>query len=84
MAEQALDLSGGLPDCRSREQRGQIRTPFGLASPVYCASCGRMNGYTFADTAHLFYLCNDCDEYGAGLDLPVVDPGTVAAVKGGG
>lgn len=72
------------PDCRSRAQRGQIRTPMGLATPVFCANCGKDGGYTYADTTFMFYLCGDCDKHGNGLDLPVVTPKMIEAVKRGG
>jgi len=78
------DLAGGLPDSRTREQRGQIRTPHGLATPVYCVNCGKAQGYTYASTEFMFYLCDDCDKHGTGLDLPVVDERAVRdAARGG-
>lgn len=68
-----------LPDSRAREARGEIRTPFGTATPVFCASCGKDAGFTFASTEFMFYLCDECDVYGSGLDLPVVDPEEIEA-----
>lgn len=73
-----------LPDSRARVARGEIRTPFGTATPVYCVSCGKDAGYTFASTEFMFYLCDECDIYGNGLDLPVVDPDEIAAFNKGG
>lgn len=86
MSDPVMDaVKKAFPDSRTKAQRGQIQTPMGLASPVYCASCGRFAGYTFASTEFMFYLCDGgCDKYGNGLDLPVVDPETVVAANGGG
>jgi len=64
---------GDVPDTRSKEQRGQIRTPLGLASPNYCANCGRQFGFVYVSTIHIFYLCDDCEEQHGILPLPVVD-----------
>jgi len=82
---QTLDaLKKALPDSRPREQRGQIRTPHGLASPIYCANCGKFKGYVFVSTEFMFYLCDDCDRFGNGLEIPIVDEQTVKAVNQGG
>lgn len=78
--EQIRRLAGIAPDCRSREQRGQIQTPFGLATPVFCANCGKKSGYVFADTSYYFHLCNDCDPHGRGLDVPIVDESIVRSI----
>jgi hypothetical protein len=72
------------PDSRSKEDRGQIATPYGLASKVYCADCGRFSGYVFGDVSLMFYLCNSCDKTGTGIDLPVIDPEVLKAFNGGG
>jgi hypothetical protein len=76
----------GLPDCRPRIPRAQIRTPYGLATPIACANCGNPAGYAFGNVEHLFYLCDRCDHHGTGLDLPVVDLDrlSAAAKEGGG
>jgi len=66
-------LVGGLPDSRPRDQRGQIRTPAGTATPVYCANCHRQFGFAFVCTDYIFYLCNDCEAVGGTLPLPTVD-----------
>lgn len=76
-------LKKALPDSRSAARRGEIRTPHGNASPVYCANCGKFKGYTFASTEFMFYLCDDCDRHGTGLDLPIVDEQTARAATGG-
>ena len=73
-----------MPESRARVARGEIRTPLGTATPVFCASCGGKAGFTFASTDFMFYLCDECDVYGSGLDLPVVDPDEIAAFNRGG
>jgi len=61
------------PDSRPRERTGSIRTPFGEATPVYCASCRKFGGYTFASTEFMFYLCDGCDRFGTGIELPLAE-----------
>lgn len=82
VAEQIARIVGsGAPDCRPKDQRGQIRTPHGLATPVFCANCGMPNGFAYVDTSHIFYLCNDCEEKHGLLDLPTVDEDYVRGRK---
>jgi hypothetical protein len=69
-----------LPDSRTRQQKGSIRTPFGEAYPVFCANCGKDCGYTFASTEFMFYLCEGCDVHGDGLDLPVVSEDVIGQI----
>jgi hypothetical protein len=76
-------LKKALPDSRSTARRGEIRTPLGNASPIYCANCGAFAGYTFVNTEFMFYLCEGCDHHGTGLDLPIVDEATVQTATGG-
>lgn len=79
---EADDLRRVVPDSRPRERRGEIRTPHGNASPIYCANCGKFAGYCFAATDFMFYLCDGCDHAGTGIDLPVVDEATVESLGG--
>lgn len=73
MTDRLIELhKRALPDSRTRELRGSIRTPFGEAQPVYCANCAKFKGYVFVATEFMFYLCDDCDVHGTGVDLPVV------------
>lgn len=71
-----------LPDSRPREQRGQILTPFGWATPVYCVNCGKPYGFAFVDTTHILYICDDCEDRCGVPDLPVVDEDYVRGRKG--
>ncbi len=64
---------GDLPDSRPKVQRGQIRTPKGNATPVFCINCGGQFGFAYVDTAAIVYLCDECEKVGGGLPLPVVD-----------
>ena len=79
--EDVKRLFGNAPDCRAKFNRGQIRTPMGLATPYYCANCGEFAGYVVGAVEGFFYLCNGCDKHGTGLDLPIVDEATVRAIE---
>lgn len=62
-----------VPDSRPRTPTGDLKTPLGNATKVFCANCGKFGGYCLVDTKFLMYLCNDCDHVGDGLDLPLYD-----------
>jgi hypothetical protein len=52
-----------LPDSRTREVKGSIRSPYGNLIPVYCAQCGKEHG--LVPEQHLtfaFCLCDPCAE----------------------
>ena len=66
-------LVGDLPDSRPREQREQIQTPRGTATPVFCANCGKQSGYAYTSTEFIIYICDACEQAGGALPLPVVD-----------
>jgi hypothetical protein len=70
-------LVGGLPDSRPRDQRGQIRTPRGNATPVFCANCGKPAGFAYVSTEFIIFICDACEQAGGALTLPVVDEGCV-------
>lgn len=55
-----------LPDSRSRERRGAIRSPQGTLIPVYCANCGKRWGMVPEEFITFdFCLCDPCaDKYG--------------------
>jgi hypothetical protein len=82
--EDTRRLLGSIPDSRPKVQRGQILTPLGWATPVFCVSCGAPGGFAFVDTTFILYLCPDCEKFGGGLDLPVVDEDYVRGRKGDG
>jgi NAD-dependent SIR2 family protein deacetylase len=67
------ELVGPLPDSRPADQRGQIRTPQGNATPVYCINCHRQFGYAWMSTEKIVYVCDECEKKHGGLPLPVVD-----------
>ena len=52
-----------LPDSRTRDAKGGVRSPLGTLIPIYCANCGKRwglvpeNAITFA-----FALCESCAE----------------------
>lgn len=77
------ELVGELPDSRPREQRGQILTPHGNATPVYCINCGRQDGYAFVPTESIICVCAECEKKCGGLPLPVVDEDYVRGRQGG-
>ena len=77
--EDLRKLIGDLPDSRPHDQRGQIRTPAGLATPVFCINCGGQFGFAFVDTAAIIYVCDECEGRHGGLPLPVVDEDYVRA-----
>lgn len=87
MAEASEDIRrivGDLPDSRPREKRGQIRTPRGMATPVYCVNCGKQFGFAYASTEFILYICDACEKAGGALPLPVVDEEYVRGRSTGG
>lgn len=79
--EQVERLFGDLPDSRPKVRRGDIRTPHGNATPVFCANCGRASGFAFVDTTRILYLCDECEAKHGGLPLPVVDEDYVRGLQ---
>jgi hypothetical protein len=55
-----------LPDSRTRERKGSIRSALGNLIPGYCANCGIPWGMVAEnDVTFLFTLCQECaDEFG--------------------
>jgi hypothetical protein len=56
------------------KSRGVIFSPYGMAYPVYCVSCGTPFGFVteevIQDDAYVGWLCNDCwPKYGEGLGV---------------
>ena len=79
--EDMRQLIGDLPDSRPVEPRGEIRTPFGNAVPVFCISCGGQFGYAYRATSIIVYVCDECEAMHGGLPLPVVDEDYVRGRK---
>jgi hypothetical protein len=64
-------LPSSLPRDRSR---GIIFSPYGMAFPVFCVSCGAPFGYVtegvIQEDGYVGWLCNDCwPKYGAELGV---------------
>ena len=52
-----------LPDCRTRERTGLVATARGNMVPIYCGSCGKIDGYVDEKyCTHAFALCVPCSE----------------------
>lgn len=71
----------GFEDSRPRHRKGEVRTPRGNATPMFCVSCGKLDGYALTDTTHIVGLCDECFDRFGGLDLPAVPKETVEGKK---
>jgi hypothetical protein len=82
MPDEPVDLTGGLPDARlrdeSRRKRTEVPGPFrDLYERVFCVNCGANGGAVTKEwTTHIFYLCEACAKRWGKLPLPEV-PETV-------
>jgi hypothetical protein len=62
-----------LPDGRPRMARGQIMSPMGLITRIFCSSCGTGMGGVYGDPQHAVLLCDRCHATHGGLpDVPSV------------
>lgn len=67
-----------LPDCTTRERRGQVWTEMGWMVPIYCGNCGTPGGLvTERSLTFAFWLCNPCYESGGSIDGTYVVPDAV-------
>jgi hypothetical protein len=56
-----------LGDSRCRMPRGQIQSPLGLITPIYCLNCGRCCGGVYGTVPTTAVLCDPCRERWGGL-----------------
>jgi hypothetical protein len=63
-----------LPDARTRRPLNEQRhAQLGWMEPVFCSNCGRPGGLISRDwAAHVFYLCDSCEETHGHLPLPAL------------
>jgi hypothetical protein len=56
-----------VPDGRTRDARGQISSPLGLITPIFCSSCGTGMGGIYGEIPHAAMLCDRCHATHGGL-----------------
>jgi hypothetical protein len=79
-----------VPDGRTRDRRGQIPSPLGLITPIFCSSCGAGMGGVYGDVPHAAMVCDRCHATHGGLPgvegvyfKPDVSPEAVSPHRGG-
>ena len=70
-----------IPDSRLGSTKGQVMSPFGLLTPIFCINCGISCGAVYGDVTYTHALCDACGERWGGL--PGV-PGRVGTVDANG
>jgi hypothetical protein len=56
-----------VPDGRTRDRRGQIPSPLGLITPIFCSSCGTGMGGVYGDVPHAAMVCDRCHATHGGI-----------------
>lgn len=56
-----------IPDGRTRARTGQIPSPLGLITPLFCASCGKGLGGVYGEVPHAVVVCDPCHATHGGL-----------------
>jgi len=65
-------LTKTLPDARARRSLNEKKSKLlGWMEEVFCANCGRPGGMITRDwAAHVFYLCDRCEDQHGHLPIP--------------
>lgn len=56
-----------VPDGRTRDRRGQIPSPLGLITPIFCSSCGTGMGGVYGNVPHAAMICDRCHATHGGI-----------------
>lgn len=56
-----------IPDSRMRRSVGQVSSPIGLITRIYCLNCGKNCGGVYGEPAFTHVLCDACRDRLGGL-----------------
>ena len=56
-----------IPDARTQRPIGQVWSPLGLITRIYCLNCGKNIGGVYGEPSFVHVLCDKCRDSKGGL-----------------